>query len=45
VASLLGWSQRDAAAAIETLADDSVVASGVEMEGEAGEWVALRVVL
>jgi len=45
VASLFGWSQGDAAAAIETLAADSVVASGVEMEGEVGEWVALRVVL
>ncbi|HSN73899.1 MAG TPA: crosslink repair DNA glycosylase YcaQ family protein [Anaerolineae bacterium] len=41
VASLFGWSKGDAAAVIDVLAVDGVVATGVSVEGEAGAWVAL----
>jgi hypothetical protein len=42
VAALFGWAKGDATAAIEALAADHVILSGVSVEGEAGEWVALR---
>lgn len=42
VAALFGWAKGDATAAIETLIADNVILSGVSVEGEAGEWVALR---
>ncbi len=45
VAMLFGWTKGDATAAIDALAADGVVAQGVEVEDEAGGWVALRTLL
>ena len=42
VAALFGWTKWDAAAAIDALAADGVIVQGVVVDGEAGEWVALR---
>ncbi len=43
--SLFGWAKGDAAEAIDALAEGGAVAKGVMVEGEAGEWVALRQLL
>jgi hypothetical protein len=45
VASLFGWSKGDAEAAMEALAADGVVATGVAVEGEVGAWAALGMLL
>jgi hypothetical protein len=45
VAALFGWSRGDAAAAIDALAADGFVRSGVTVTGQAGEWLALNALL
>jgi hypothetical protein len=45
VASLFGWSKGDAEAAMEALAADGVVATGVAVEGEVRAWAALGMLL
>jgi hypothetical protein len=45
MAALFGWTKGDAAQAVDALAADGVVTQSVAMEGEAGAWVALSMLL
>jgi len=41
LALLFGWPPREVAAALDALAHDGIIAPGVTVEGQGGEWVAL----